>query len=128
MREALEIMCSPEYNVTGVLVANKNKAGTVACTIPKSCDGKIVQTTFLDQGKFFGYLSQVSVFVCICSCVVFGSVLTFEFNQLGKMGISATNMRCQSTSKHASFVNEHPVTYEQKHPRWMEVSETRRNW
>ncbi|KAL3774588.1 hypothetical protein ACHAWO_006887 [Cyclotella atomus] len=58
VREALEVMCSPEFNVTGVLVANKNKAGTKACTIPESCKGKIVQTTFLDQRKFFGYLSQ----------------------------------------------------------------------
>ena len=52
-------MCSPKYNVTGVLVANKNKAGTKACTIPKSCEGKIVQTSFLDQSKFFGYLAKV---------------------------------------------------------------------
>lgn len=56
--EALEVMCSDEFNVTGVLVANKNKANTKACTIPKSCEGKIVQTTFLDQGKFFNYLSK----------------------------------------------------------------------
>mgnify|MGYP000116419455 CR=1 FL=1 len=60
VREALEVMCSPEFNVTGVLVANKNKANTKACTIPSSCHGKIVQTTFLDQGRFFGYLSKVS--------------------------------------------------------------------
>lgn len=52
-------MCSPKYNVTGVLVANKNKAGTKACTIPKGCEGKIVQTSFLDQNKFFGYLAKV---------------------------------------------------------------------
>eukprot|EP00804_Cyclotella_cryptica_P000905 CCRYP_001143-RA/>CCRYP_001143-RA protein AED:0.06 eAED:0.06 QI:192/1/1/1/0.5/0.66/3/41/472 len=58
VREALEIMCSPEFNVTGVLVANKNKANTKACTIPESCRGKIVQTTFLDQNKFFDYLSK----------------------------------------------------------------------
>lgn len=58
VREALEVMCSEEYNVTGVLVANKNKANTKACTIPSSCDGKIVQTTFLDQRQFFTYLSQ----------------------------------------------------------------------
>ena len=64
VREALEVMCSPEYNVTGVLVANKNKAGTKACTIPEKCKGKIVQTTFLDQDKFFAYLSKV------CSVVV----------------------------------------------------------
>ena len=59
VREALEVMCSDEFNVTGVLVANKNKANTKACTIPASCDGKIVQTTFLeDQREFFTYLSQ----------------------------------------------------------------------
>lgn len=58
VREALEVMCSDEFNVTGVLVANKNKANTKACTIPPSCEGKIVQTTFLDQRQFFTYLSQ----------------------------------------------------------------------
>ncbi|EED93794.1 predicted protein [Thalassiosira pseudonana CCMP1335] len=58
VREALEVMCSSEFNVTGVLVANKNKAGTKSCTIPKSCDGKMVQTTFLDQSTFFDYLSK----------------------------------------------------------------------
>mmetsp|Transcript_18895 Transcript_18895/g.35162 ORF Transcript_18895/g.35162 Transcript_18895/m.35162 type:complete len:507 (+) Transcript_18895:30-1550(+) len=58
VRQALEVMCSPEFNVTGVLVANKNKAGTKACTIPAACEGKMVQTTFLDQGKFFGYLAK----------------------------------------------------------------------
>lgn len=58
VREALEVMCSNEYNVTGVLVANKNKADTKACTIPPQCEGKIVQTTFLDQSKFFGYLAK----------------------------------------------------------------------
>lgn len=58
VREALEVMCSSEFNVTGVLVANKNKAGTKSCSIPKSCDGKMVQTTFLDQSTFFDYLSK----------------------------------------------------------------------
>jgi len=59
VREALEVMCSDEFNVTGVLVANKDKKDTRACTIPKSCEGKIVQTTFLaDQNKFFDYLSK----------------------------------------------------------------------
>lgn len=59
VREALEVMCSSEFNVTGVLVANKNKADTMACTIPAACDGKIVQTTFLDQDEFFDYLVKV---------------------------------------------------------------------
>ena len=58
VREALEVMCSDEYNVTGVLVANKNKADTKACTIPPQCEGRIVQTTFLDQSRFFGYLAK----------------------------------------------------------------------
>jgi len=59
VREALEVMCSDEFNVTGVLVANKDKKDTRACTIPKACEGKIVQTTFLaDQNKFFDYLSK----------------------------------------------------------------------
>lgn len=58
VRQALEIMCSDEFNVTGVLVANKNKANTKACTIPSSCHGKILQTTFLDQQQFFTYLSK----------------------------------------------------------------------
>jgi hypothetical protein len=59
VREALEVMCSSEFNVTGVLVANKNKADTMACTIPAACDGKIVQTAFLDQDEFFDYLVKV---------------------------------------------------------------------
>jgi hypothetical protein len=59
VRKALEVMCGPEFNVTGVLVASKNKAGTKACTIPATCRGRIVQTTFLGQDEFFGYLSKV---------------------------------------------------------------------
>ncbi|KAL3806909.1 hypothetical protein ACHAXA_008919 [Cyclostephanos tholiformis] len=58
VREALEVMCSPEFNVTGVLVANKNKADTKACTIPDICHGKILQTTFLGQDEFFGYIAK----------------------------------------------------------------------
>lgn len=71
MREALEVMCSSEFNVTGVLVANKNKAGTMACTIPSACDGKIFQTTFLDQEEFFGYLVKV------CHYLILGLECTF---------------------------------------------------
>jgi hypothetical protein len=58
VRQALEIMCSSEFNVTGVLVANKNKANTKACTIPPTCADKIVQTTFLNQQEFFTYISK----------------------------------------------------------------------
>lgn len=57
VKEALEVMCG-EFEMTGVLVATKDKKGVKACTIPKSCEGKIVQTTFLDQNGFFGYLRQ----------------------------------------------------------------------
>jgi hypothetical protein len=56
--EALEVMCSDEFNLTGVLVATKNKQGTKACTIPDSCAGKMVQTTFLTQQQFFDYAVQ----------------------------------------------------------------------
>ena len=78
-------MCSPEFNLTGVLVANKNKAGTKACTIPAACHGKIVQTSFLDHAKFFGYLVKVSVAFfelsspfecCICPYLYNQSILT----------------------------------------------------
>merc|ERR1712056_18356 len=34
------------------------KQGRKACTIPASCKGKIVQTTFLDQDRFFSYVKQ----------------------------------------------------------------------
>jgi hypothetical protein len=57
MKQALEVMCT-EYNMTGVLVATKSKDGKKACTIPPSCEGKILQTTFLDQRDFFGYLKN----------------------------------------------------------------------
>jgi len=57
VKESLEVMCG-EYNMTGVLVATKNKQGTKACTIPKSCKGKMLQTTFLPQHKYFDYLQR----------------------------------------------------------------------
>jgi hypothetical protein len=44
--------------MTGVLVATKTKDGKIACKIPKSCEGKIVQTTFLNQGDYFDYVKQ----------------------------------------------------------------------
>lgn len=55
--QALEVMCG-EYGMTGVLVATKDKQGRKACTIPKSCHGKIVQTSFLSQGDFFTYVKE----------------------------------------------------------------------
>ena len=59
MLEALEVMCSDEFNLTGVLVASKDKQGKKACTIPESCAGKMIQTTFLsNQNDFFSYLVQ----------------------------------------------------------------------
>lgn len=50
-------MCG-EFNVTGVLVATKDKQGVKACSIPKSCDGLIEQTSFLPQDVFFRYVQQ----------------------------------------------------------------------
>eukprot|EP00039_Didymoeca_costata_P021631 m.2667 g.2667 ORF g.2667 m.2667 type:complete len:484 (-) comp2566_c0_seq1:34-1485(-) len=57
VKQALEVMCG-ELDMTGVLVATKDKKGIKACTIPKSCEGKIVQTTFLNQDQFFSYVRQ----------------------------------------------------------------------
>jgi hypothetical protein len=59
MLEALEVMCSPEFNLTGVIIANKDKSGTKACWIPDSCRDKVVQTTFLpNQTEFYEYTVQ----------------------------------------------------------------------
>ena len=59
MLEALEVMCSPEFNLTGVLIANKDKQGKKACWIPESCQGKMIQTSFLpNQTEFFEYTIQ----------------------------------------------------------------------
>jgi len=57
VKQALEVMCG-DFGMTGVLVATKDKADRKACSIPKSCDGKIKQTTFLSQGDFFNYVKQ----------------------------------------------------------------------
>jgi len=64
VKQSLEVMCG-EYNMTGVLVATadeklKNADGTMKkCSIPKVCDGKIVQTAFLkNQFDYFHYLQQ----------------------------------------------------------------------
>lgn len=51
-------MCE-EYNLTGVLVATKDKAGKKAYTIPDSCKGKMIQTSYLaDQRRYFDYLKR----------------------------------------------------------------------
>lgn len=57
VQESLVVMCG-EFNMTGVLVATKDKQDKRACTIPSVCEGKIVQTKFLDQGEFFKYVKQ----------------------------------------------------------------------
>merc|ERR1712151_344250 len=57
VKESLEVMCG-EYNLKGVLVATKSKDGRKACTIPKSCEGKMIQTSFLTQGEYFEYLKE----------------------------------------------------------------------
>lgn len=57
-KAALEPMCS-EYNLTGVLVATKDKANRKAYSIPKSCKGKMIQTTYLaNQQDYFEYLKN----------------------------------------------------------------------
>eukprot|EP00929_Paragymnodinium_shiwhaense_P014120 TRINITY_DN122004_c0_g1_i1.p1 TRINITY_DN122004_c0_g1~~TRINITY_DN122004_c0_g1_i1.p1 ORF type:complete len:519 (+),score=54.47 TRINITY_DN122004_c0_g1_i1:43-1599(+) len=59
VKSALHVMCSPEFNLRGVLVATKNKANTKAYSIPPECKDRIIQTTFLaDQRDYFNYLRQ----------------------------------------------------------------------
>ena len=53
--EALEVMCSDEFGLTGVLVATKDKKKKKKCSIPEICQGKMVQTSFLSQGDFFNF-------------------------------------------------------------------------
>lgn len=58
VKEALVVMCG-EYHLTGVLVATKDKSGARAYTIPGSCKGKVIQTTYLPrQSDYFDYLKQ----------------------------------------------------------------------
>jgi len=57
VKQSLEVMCG-EYGMTGVLIASKDKQGKKACTIPRICDGKVVQTSFLPQWEFFEYVKQ----------------------------------------------------------------------
>jgi len=57
VKEALEVMCS-EFKMTGVLVATRAKSGDTKCSIPKSCDGLMLQTRYLNQNEFFDYQRQ----------------------------------------------------------------------
>jgi len=57
VKQSLEMMCG-EFKMTGVLVATKSKDGRQACTIPPSCKGLMIQTTFQTQDQYFNYLKQ----------------------------------------------------------------------
>jgi len=56
-KQAFEVMCR-EFDMTGVLVATKDKQGVKRCAIPESCEGKLLQTTYLGQDEFFSYVRQ----------------------------------------------------------------------
>ena len=56
-KEALEVMCG-ELNLLGVLLVTRDQWDSKPCKIPKSCDGKIVQTPFLDQNEAMAYFRQ----------------------------------------------------------------------
>jgi hypothetical protein len=59
VRKALDVMCSPEFKLKGVLVATKNKANTRAYSMPAACKGKMIQTTYLaNQQDYFNYLKN----------------------------------------------------------------------
>ena len=48
--QALEVFCSPEFNLSGVLVSTVDKKGEKACAIPAACQGKMKQVrTFLEE-------------------------------------------------------------------------------
>lgn len=55
--EALEVMCG-ELGLTGVLVATIDKQNKKRCKIPKSCEGKILQTQYIPQDQFLHYVEQ----------------------------------------------------------------------
>jgi len=58
VKEALNLMCG-EMKLTGVLVATKDKSGKHAYTMPESCKGRMIQTTYLaKQDDFFDYLKR----------------------------------------------------------------------
>uniref|UniRef100_A0A7S2IBL4 Glycosyl transferase family 1 domain-containing protein n=1 Tax=Helicotheca tamesis TaxID=374047 RepID=A0A7S2IBL4_9STRA len=54
--QAMEVMCSPEFNLKGVVVASRDKQNTTACTIPPECHGKVLQTTFIPQPELHNYI------------------------------------------------------------------------
>lgn len=55
--EALEVMCG-ELGMTGVLVATIDKQNRKRCKIPKSCEGKMLQTQYIPQDQFLHYVEQ----------------------------------------------------------------------
>jgi hypothetical protein len=50
-------MCR-EYNFKGVLVGTTNEETGKPCSIPKVCEGKMLQTTYIEQEKFFEYAKR----------------------------------------------------------------------
>lgn len=47
-----------EYNMTGVLIATQDDRGIKKCAIPESCHGKMIQTGYINQFKYFDYLKR----------------------------------------------------------------------
>merc|ERR1711920_383290 len=56
-KQAFDVMCR-EFGMTGVLVATKDKQSVKRCAIPESCEGKLLQTTYIPQDEFFSYVRQ----------------------------------------------------------------------
>jgi len=54
---ALDVMCG-EFGMKGVLIATKAKDSDKHCDLPASCAGKMIQTPYIDQHKYFGYLKK----------------------------------------------------------------------
>uniref|UniRef100_A0A7S4JMQ7 Uncharacterized protein n=1 Tax=Odontella aurita TaxID=265563 RepID=A0A7S4JMQ7_9STRA len=58
MLEALEVMCSDEFDLRGVLVGTRDKQDKVRCAIPPQCEGKMTQTSMMTQDKYFDYMRR----------------------------------------------------------------------
>lgn len=56
-KEALEVMCG-ELNLTGVLLVTTNEWDSKPCEIPKSCEGKMLQTPYIDFDEALAYFRQ----------------------------------------------------------------------
>jgi len=56
-KEALEVMCG-DLDLNGVILASRDSWDSRPCDIPPSCEGKVLQTPFLDFEEALNYFRQ----------------------------------------------------------------------